>query len=103
MSHRDSLIKKNKELAKPMDLMNVGFVGAAGGGGVTYTGSSVTEVTSGGYRYIKFLDDGTIDTIGLSVEVLVVGAGGGGLIVTSAAARTLLQPPLPLEQWSCLA
>ena len=31
MSHRDSLIKKNKELSKPMDLMNVGFVGAAGG------------------------------------------------------------------------
>ena len=29
MSHRDSLIKKNKELSKPMDLMNVGFVGVA--------------------------------------------------------------------------
>jgi len=29
MSHRDSVIKKNKELKKPMDLMNVGFVGAA--------------------------------------------------------------------------
>ena len=34
MSHRDSPIKKNKELKKPMDLMNVGFVGAAGGGGM---------------------------------------------------------------------
>ena len=33
MSHRDSLIKKNKELSKPMDLMNVGFVGVAGGAG----------------------------------------------------------------------
>jgi hypothetical protein len=32
MSHRDSPIKKNKELSKPMDLMNVGFVGAVGGG-----------------------------------------------------------------------
>jgi|APSaa5957512535_1039671.scaffolds.fasta_scaffold313764_1 hypothetical protein len=28
MSHRDSLIKKNKELSKPMDLMNVGFTGS---------------------------------------------------------------------------
>ena len=27
MSHRDNIIKKNKELSKPMDLMNVGFVG----------------------------------------------------------------------------
>ena len=27
MSHRDSPIKKNRELNKPMDLMNVGFVG----------------------------------------------------------------------------
>ncbi len=44
----------------------------------TYTGSSVTEVTSGGYKYIKFLDDGTLNTQGLDVEVLVVGGGGGG-------------------------
>tara|TARA_R110000824_G_scaffold337545_1_gene524148 strand:+ start:1578 stop:2330 length:753 start_codon:yes stop_codon:yes gene_type:complete len=34
MSHRDSLIKKNKELKKPMDLMNVGFVGNIGGGSI---------------------------------------------------------------------
>ena len=31
MSHRDLPIKKNRELSKPMDLMNVGFVGTAGG------------------------------------------------------------------------
>ena len=31
MSHRDSPIKKNRELFKPMDLMSIGFVGAAGG------------------------------------------------------------------------
>jgi len=32
MSHRDSTIKTNKELSKPMDLFNVGFVGNVGGG-----------------------------------------------------------------------
>ncbi len=30
MAHRDNPIKKNKELSKPMDLMNVGFVGNVG-------------------------------------------------------------------------
>ena len=34
MSHRDSPIKKNKELKKPMDLFNTGFVGIVGGGAV---------------------------------------------------------------------
>ena len=43
-----------------------------------YTGSSVSQVTSGGYNYIKLLDNGTLNTYGLDVEVLVVGAGGGG-------------------------
>ena len=33
MSHRDSLIKKNRKLSKPMDLMNVGFVGNIGTAG----------------------------------------------------------------------
>jgi hypothetical protein len=33
---KDSFIKKNKQLKKPMDIMNVGFVGAAGGVAVIY-------------------------------------------------------------------
>jgi len=51
MSHRDSIIKKNKELSKPMDIFNIGFVGAAGGGkpdqvtGVGVTPESSTELT----------------------------------------------------------
>jgi hypothetical protein len=43
MSHRDSPIKKNKELFKPMDIMNVGFVGAAGGGGWDYDDDFSTD------------------------------------------------------------
>jgi hypothetical protein len=46
MSHRDSPIKKNKELKKPMDIFNVGFVGAAG----TSSGSALdydTDFSSG--------------------------------------------------------
>ena len=55
MSHRDSLIKTNKELSKPMDLMNVGFVGGSlgGGGGMNIT-SGGTLTTSGDYSIRTF-------------------------------------------------
>lgn len=79
MSHRDSPIKKNKELKKPMDIMNVGFVGAAGGDGIvgdgigegwvelgrTTLGSDATSVTISGLSYKKYyhiLFDGTFST-----------------------------------------
>jgi hypothetical protein len=51
MSHRDNFIKKNTELNKPMDIFNVGFVGAAGGSipdqvtGTAVTPDSSTELT----------------------------------------------------------
>ena len=51
MSHRDSLIKTNKELSRPMDLMNVGFVGAAGRRETSlawsFNGGSTSRVTVG--------------------------------------------------------
>jgi hypothetical protein len=89
MSHRDSPIKKNKHLFSIMDIYNVGFVGAAGGvagGPPTYTGSSVIDTAnSGGYRYLEFLENGSIimtqDTV---VKALVVGAGGDGHVSISA-------------------
>ena len=51
MSHKDNFIKKNTELNKPIDIFNVGFVGAAGGSipdqvtGVSVTPDSSTELT----------------------------------------------------------
>jgi fibronectin type 3 domain-containing protein len=51
MSHRDNFIKQNKELKKPMDIFDVGFVGAAGGSkpdqvtGAAVTADSTTELT----------------------------------------------------------
>jgi hypothetical protein len=93
MSHRDnsSIIKKYKELFKPMDLMNVGFVGTAGGGGdpfIVATGGSVSAGTiDGNYKYHVFYEaqSGTafnVTAVGDSpyneVEYLVVAGGGMG-------------------------
>ena len=83
MSHRDSLIKKNKELSKPMDLMNVGFVGAAGGKAIMATGGTENDFTSGGvdYRVHKFTSDSTFEILAASLNinaVIVAGGGGGG-------------------------
>ena len=56
MSHRDSLIKTNKELSKPMDFFNVGFTGNVGSGGDiggwvelarTTTGSALSDISVG--------------------------------------------------------
>ena len=78
MSHRDSLIKKNKELSKPMDIMNVGFVGVAGGGGGTevtsYSGASQSQ--SGSYTYYTWTSSGSVQVASGEVEVLVVAGGG---------------------------
>jgi hypothetical protein len=84
MSHRDSLIKKNKELSKPMDLMNVGFVGAAGGGVsiIDATWTNATPTTSGDYKIITYTSTsgGTfvINSGYNEVQYLVIGGGGSG-------------------------
>jgi len=84
MSHRDSPIKTNKELSKPMDFFNVGFVGVAGGGGFEATGG--TESETGGYKYHIFESNGsstqttgTLTVVSGSADMeYVVIAGGGG-------------------------
>ena len=76
MAVKDSFIKKNKQLKKPMDIMNVGFVGAASGGAsITASGASYSQ--SGGYDYYKWTSNGSVEISGMDVQVLVVGAGGG--------------------------
>ena len=77
MSHRDSPIKTNKELSKPMDIMNVGFVGVAGGGAeLNITGG--TTSSAGGYNYNLFTSSGSITVEGGGdIEMVIVGGGGG--------------------------
>ena len=80
MSHRDSPIKKNKELKKPMDIMNVGFVGAAGGGVLMEaTGGTITTV--GDYKIHTFTSTGNstfeITSGSGDIEYLVIAGGGG--------------------------
>ena len=54
MSHRDNTIKKNKEFKKPMDLMNVGFVGNVGSvGGVP----NIAIFAGGRAQSITYFDD----------------------------------------------
>ncbi len=81
MSHRDSLIKKNKELSKPMDLFNTGFVGAAGGGAALET-TGGAESTTSGYKYHVFTTTGSTltftTTADVDVDFLLIGGGGGG-------------------------
>ena len=84
MSHRDSFIKKNIQLKKPIDIFNVGFIGniaippfappVASGGTVT---------TSGNYKIHTFTASSsfvitTLGTLINSFDVIVVGGGGGG-------------------------
>jgi hypothetical protein len=85
MSHRDGIIKKNKELSKPMDLFNVGFVGNIGSGGALEA-SGGTESETGGYKYHTFSSDDssnqTVGTLTISagsadIEYLIVAGGGG--------------------------
>tara|TARA_R110000824_G_C15102744_1_gene666437 strand:- start:342 stop:1124 length:783 start_codon:yes stop_codon:yes gene_type:complete len=72
MSHRDSLIKTNKELAKPMDLMNVGFVGVVSGGGDP---GALELSDSDLVSYTKF-NDNFLDTKGSNNGTLTGGSGG---------------------------
>ena len=95
MSHRDSLIKKNKELSKPMDLMNVGFVGVAGGSKGLDVVSGGTLSTYGSYSVRTFLGSANAVVEGTGdIEVFLVagagastssgsGGGGGAIIKTN--------------------
>ena len=61
-----------------MDLMNVGFVGALGGGASIETTGAVFS-QSGGYDYYKWTGNGTVTIKGFTdVEVLIVGQGASG-------------------------
>ena len=78
MSHRDSFIKKNRELKKPLDLFNVGFLSI-----ITVTPFSVTGGTpssSGGYniRTINSTQSMTVTGSGNPEIMLVAGGGSGG-------------------------
>ncbi len=81
MSHRDNPIKKNKELSKPMDFFNVGFVGAVGSSTpavIVTSGSYSTDVNADGYTYVQWRSSGHINVTGTDVEVFLVAGGGGG-------------------------
>ena len=81
MSHRDSLIKKNKELSKPMDLMNVGFVGVVGGGGFEVVSGGGTTSTNGDYTYHTYSSPGTVNLVTtgtITVNFVLMGGGGSG-------------------------
>ena len=103
MSHRDNPIKKNKELSKPMDLMNVGFVGALGGGGSGIVATGGVEEIINGYTYRKFASSGTFAvTAGAgNLEVLIVGGGGGGgykMAGGGGAGAIMISNPFALSQ-----
>lgn len=81
MSHRDDVIKKYKELSKPMDLMNVGFVGAAGSSGASAINitSGGTVTTSGDYTIRTFTSSANaVVADGGELEVFIIGGGGSG-------------------------
>ena len=109
MSHRDSLIKNNKELKKPLDLFNVGFVGSAGitASGGTFVVNSETATygdpimrgspTTGGQYF-----DATNTTIqGITVSTVYqyldrVGTGGGsGATITCRVNGTTIGTIVP--------
>ena len=79
MSHRDGIIKKNKELSKPMDLFNVGFVGTVGGSKALDVTSGGNLTTYGSYSVRTFLSsaNAVVEGEGDMEVFLVAGAGGG--------------------------
>jgi len=69
----------------PLDLYDVGFVGAvgSGGGGLVDDGSSsyTSKTTSGGKDYYKFNSSGNLVITGSgTVKVMLVGGGGNGVL-----------------------
>jgi hypothetical protein len=86
MSYRDNPIKINKELSKPMDLMNVGFVGNIAVAPIpdpaTVSSNNATNIyTNGGKTYYKYNGGGQI-TFNQSgnglVKLMLIGGGGAG-------------------------
>lgn len=75
------MIKKNRELSKPMDLMNVGFTAVAGGGAVFEVTSNDADSThtSGGSTYYKYTTSGNIE-FGAdgTVKLMLIGGGSSG-------------------------
>jgi hypothetical protein len=83
MSHRNNPIKINKELSKPMDLMNVGFVGVVGSaGGVKVTQNNAQSTyTDSGKTYYKYTQGGTITFNGDGdVKLMLIGGGASGCV-----------------------
>ena len=89
MTVKDSLIKKNRELSKPLDIFNAGFLGGAIAGGIPTeaTGGTTSTYTSGGvdYKVHTFLraQNGNafeITLVGTSptIDYLIVAGGGAG-------------------------
>jgi hypothetical protein len=83
MSHRDSIIKKNKELFKPMDIFNTGFIGAAGTEGgsadlVFDAFSYETAVSTASSRSLSH----TTTTENFRLMIVHIQGGGATLTVT---------------------
>ena len=84
MSHRDSFIKKNIQLKKPIDIFNVGFIGNIAIPPFTApVASGGTVTTSGNYKIHTFTTSSSfvITSLGTptnSFDVIVVGGGGNG-------------------------
>ena len=62
--------------------MNVGFVGAVGGGGIETTGGTESTPAGTGYKYHVFTTTGSTltftTTADIDVDFLLIGGGGGG-------------------------
>ena len=84
MSHRDSPIKKNKELNKPMDIMNVGFVGVASAptGSAFLVFDNFTEETTQTTSSSRSISHTTTDE-NFRMMIVHITGGGATLNVTS--------------------
>jgi hypothetical protein len=84
MSHRDSPIKKNKELNKPMDIMNVGFVGVASAptGSAVLVFDNFTEETAQTTASSRSISHTTTDE-NFRMMIVHITGGGATLNVTS--------------------
>jgi hypothetical protein len=74
------MIKKNRELSKPIDLMNVGFTAVAGGDKWEVTSNDADSTyISGGSTYYKYISSGNIEFGGNgTVKLMLIGGGGSG-------------------------
>ena len=61
-----------------MNIFNVGFLGATGGGVPPIEAVGATFSQAGGYDYYIWTGNGTVTISGISVEAVIIGGGGGG-------------------------